>query len=770
MRRIFGFAFLIITATASAQSPAQRAWLDSATASAPQCNSGTGSLKRLCGGLAAVRRAAATGDASEASKSLLTFERAVLDDPTWPLAWYGLGLARVQAARAKLIAHEGALQPLGMSFEAGAGFALIRALTLDVSYLPAAEALALISIPREGASRLVERIAMLRKLRPRLTGTADYSAAQVELNGGDPDSATAFLHDALQRTDIDSGVVLLALARSRYAAKDPVDGRKMLIRGARDSASASRAAYAQELSWVATPTELREWDSLPSAARADWLTAFWNTRDVSDGHEDGARLIEHYRRFEYAMKNYTLQLPRTGKHQISRSSMAGDYIDLDAVVRDVGHDADTSAAEAGITEMAASKRFSGTGAGLAQFRSLTVVFDDRGVVYIRQGPPDQFARTVGGKAIEGWRYDRDGGTPLVLYFKEEDFDGQAGASTLTPEILSSYPQERDQLCQLEPGDCTFSADPRVTTLATGRDVASPRSGSPQSRLLAGAARTTSTARVAAAATRGKANIDTVTTTDRFARKFPHQVEPVVQLLSVRQAVEGTPRLLVVFAIPGDQLASLALAEAGGRTGYPVHFVVSAARHGDGRRFVMDTIRNFATPHPLKAGEFLSGMLELPIEPGDYTGSLLISQQDGRGAVARLGRITVIGSRQQLAISDVVLGVAGSKTHWNSGSSEVSLNPMNAFSSGGEAELYGQLSGMKSGQDYVLTFEVFRADDAVGKKPRLAISFPQTARDGLVEIQRSVGLKSLDPGRYRVKVAIAGAGESAFAMTVLTVVK
>ncbi|MES2305622.1 MAG: hypothetical protein V4558_08945 [Gemmatimonadota bacterium] len=766
MRPPLAIALLFITSAASAQSPAQRAWLDSATTSAQPCTTGTGSLKRLCSGLVAVQRAAATGNSGDASKAMAIFERAVLDDPTWPLAWYGLGLARVQAARAKLIAHEGALQPLGVSFEAGAGYALVRALTLDINYLPAAEALALISIPREGASRLAERVAMLRRVRPKLSGTGAYGAAQVELTGGDPDSATAFLRDALRRSDIDSGLVLLSLARARYAAKDPTEGRQLLIRGTRDSASASRAAYRQELKWVATPAEMVEWDSLLASARPEWLTGFWGTRDVSDGQQDGARLVEHYRRFEYAMKSYTLELPRTGKHRISRSSMAGDYIDLDAEVRSTEFATGDDPAAAAIADAQQLKRMYGGAGNLRQFKSSTIVFDDRGFVYIRQGPPDHFARTVGGQAIEGWSYERDGGTPLVLYFKEEDFDGQAGASALTPQILTSYPQERGQLCQLDPATCPFSADPRVTTLATYGG----RTPSPQRRMLAGAAGTTSNISVVAAATRGKASIDTATSTDRFARRFTRAVTPTVQILSVRQAVDGTPRMLLVFALPGEQLSSVALAEAGGRTGYAVHLVASAARHGDGRRFVMDTIRNFATPHPLKEGEFLSGMLELTIEPGDYTGSLLISQEDGRGAVARLGRVVVKGSKGGLAISDVVLGVAGSRTQWNSGSSLVPLNPMNAFRNGGEAELYGQLSGMKPGQDYVLTFEVFRADDAVGKKPRLAISFPQTARDGLVEIQRSVGLKSLDPGRYRVKVAIAGAGESAFAMTVLAVVK
>ncbi|MEO5800568.1 MAG: hypothetical protein ABIZ70_15120, partial [Gemmatimonadales bacterium] len=320
MRLLLVLLPVALATTLGAQSPAERVLLDSMIA-APgggSCSTGSPELKRLCTGFQQVGRAGQSGTAGDASRARDAFERAVEEKPKWPMAWYGLGLSRVQASRARMLAREGALQPLGTSFEAGAGYALVRALELDSSYTPAAEALAMISIPREGASRLTERIAMLRRLRATLSGRASFGAAQVELVGGDPQSAVKYLLDALQRHDIDSGTVLLSLSRAFHRADRPSEGLDALIRGSRDTTSAAQAAYHQELGLVASTNEMTEWDSLAVPARAEWLAAFWGTRDVKEARSEGDRLVEHYRRYEYAMKEYSLELPRTGRHKVAR--------------------------------------------------------------------------------------------------------------------------------------------------------------------------------------------------------------------------------------------------------------------------------------------------------------------------------------------------------------------------------------------------------------------------------------------------------------------
>ena len=92
----------------SAQAPADRPRIDSlfrhlgaATAAAPPLSyacPGDPSLQRLCDALIATRRAELLTDKGEATKARDLLERVVGERPQWPVAWYGLGVARLQVA------------------------------------------------------------------------------------------------------------------------------------------------------------------------------------------------------------------------------------------------------------------------------------------------------------------------------------------------------------------------------------------------------------------------------------------------------------------------------------------------------------------------------------------------------------------------------------------------------------------------------------------------------------------------------------------------
>ncbi|MBK7595985.1 MAG: hypothetical protein IPJ11_12245 [Gemmatimonadetes bacterium] len=128
-------------------------YLGAATASAPPSAfacPGDAALQRLCDALIATRRAELLNDKGEATKARDLLERVVGERPQWPVAWYGLGVARLQVARTGGLSRSGALHPIGVRNEAGAGYALVRALELDSTFVLAAEALAMASVPREG--------------------------------------------------------------------------------------------------------------------------------------------------------------------------------------------------------------------------------------------------------------------------------------------------------------------------------------------------------------------------------------------------------------------------------------------------------------------------------------------------------------------------------------------------------------------------------------------------------------------------------------------
>jgi hypothetical protein len=391
------------------------------------------------------------------------------------------------------------------------------------------------------------------------------------------------------------------------------------------------------------------------------------------------------------------------------------------------------------------------------------------VVYIRQGPPDATATTTRGIALELWVYDRP--DPLVLSFREVNFDGQIGASQLVPTLLSENPILRDQVCALKASLCSTNGDVRTPTLVTtiaGRPAVLPpitranlalqssgliatgadQTANEQDRLKSGAQLRLETEE-------GKAAIDIATTTDAYPRHFDHSLTPAVQIYGLDRASGGSPRLIATFAIPAGGLSWSSPPAAGGRAVYPVRLQLRAANRTSGEEFQLDTVRRFATAKPLGAGESIIGYLELPLRPGRYATSLSITQEDGRGAIANLGEVVVPGATRALAASDLVLGLEEGGVRWNSGAISVSFNPLNSYHSGAKAEAYYQLSGLQPGGKYQTQLVFFKVGDDPKRGPRLTISATEEATTSRMEVSRALVLKGLAAGSYRVVLTVRG---------------
>ena len=770
--------------------------------STARCVGRSGTLGRLCNGLIADRRIEFSKDRGDAARTRDLFERIVAEEPTWPVGWYGLGVARLQASRAGVLAHEGPLHPVGMSNEVGAGNALVHALELDSNFLAAAEVLAVVPIPREGGSRLGNRVQMLRRVKRLLPTFGRYSAGMVELEGGDPDSAAMFFKSALARRDVDSGVVLLQLARALHWSGKPAEGRGALLAGARDTATIGQTAYRKELEWVASPAELAEWDSLPVAKRSNWLASFWADRDVEEGHAEGERLVEHYRRVKYALNAYRLRLPQVGRQLAAGVAVAWDFYDEEQYVKGLSrqlpapntthdgsyHDLDAATGRntivANIALASGDVESIGHHNPFRSFRASQDILDDRGVVYIRQGKPDATAQTTQGESLMLWVYHRDG-NPLVLSFREVNFDGQVGASQLTPTLITANPILRDQLCHLDASICSSNAAPSPYSYADFGSLAGanlnttlPRTptqqlpGDPatQQRTVQNAAALASGAKLHRLRDEGLAAIDTATQTDRYRPPLARAMTPSVVMYGLDRAQAKGPLVIAAFAIPGEQLTPLPVNNANGRPVYPVRVRVLTARLSDGTRADLDTTRYFATAKPLAKGEYLTGLAELPVSPGRYSATLMLTQPDSGGSVAHLPALMVPGNARQLTVSDLVLGREGSGVHWNSGATVVPLNPLNVYSRDGGAEVYFQLSGLEPGSSYETRFDFFRSDDDVKHAPRLTISSTQLSGSQWTEMQRTLGLRNLDVGRYRVQLTVRSNGKTAMSTAWVTIVK
>ena len=681
VRRALDSVFTTLGATDSARIPDDR-----------MCVGIGGRGRGLCDSFVKLRLAELNPTPANALRADQAFRAVLFSEDRWAYAWYGLGLARIVLARAGNVAREGPLQPPGVTNEAAASHAFVRSLELDSTFLLAAEALAMAPVPREGASQMEKRVAALRDVRRRqipLSPMAWAMMGVVERVAGSVDSAAAVLRYALT-VGADSGFTGYELARALYRGGRAPEGRDAFVaatRHARSPLGSSR--FDRTVKLVGAPDEVAAWDSVAATAdRAEaWFGAFWDRRDVRDGRAVGETLTEHFRRIEDAWRRFRIDIPRTGRHKDALSNATRDPTGGESDGFSDGNLAP------GLDATAVTDYYVDTYRISTPFRTFTLPddqLDDRGVIFIRHGDPAARATTVTDPELELWRYDLPSG-PRYFAFREVQFDGTTGAGVLTPQVATA--SNRQQLCAVDERLCYVTKGRETIQAANMRDE-------------------------------GLQSIRVGTTTDAHRRTFTEAITPVVQVYGLDRASGGAPRLVGAFALPADKLTFTTPPEAGGRAVYSVRIQLMALGAGTART-ELDTVRHFATARPLGKGDYLTGVVELPASSGPHNASFVITQADGRGAVASIGTV-VVPKVSGFVLSDLVLGREGSGAKWNSGETAVPLNPLNAYVERESAELYYQLSGRTPGATYTTRLDFLKAGEE-DKPPKLSVAFREDAR-------------------------------------------
>jgi hypothetical protein len=755
------------------------------------CGDTASAKVRLCQGLIMTRLAELTTDKVAAIRARDLLEGVVAEQPTWPSAWYGLGVARIQAARAGVSPREGPLQPKDVPNSTGAESALIRALEVDSTFVLAAEALALASIRTDSSSRLTDRAMTLRWARKLLPPAGLYGEALVEREAHHPDVAVEVWRLLLQKGGVARGLVELQLARDLYGFGKPAEGREHLLAGASDTAELSRRAYRDQLDLVASWAELAQWDSTPAPQRSAWLRDFWALRDVRAGQPDNARLIEHYVRLDNVFVEFRYTYPSTER------LLAADIRKRPcSSMRCAEHSEITTVLDYYVDDVAASL---GSKRPFREFTSTQDRLDDRGLVYIRQGMPLAAMRTTDGPGYELWKYER-AGTPFYLSFSPHllpkhglntdipwdikqvlalgDIAGEPPApAMLIPTIAGRAPIRlygdfcalKHSLCYWYGDSATWSADPMINCAAEGGrfryDIETVALQYPGGRIPGGPF---------AIGPREREEgfwIDSVATNfDAYPLTFNRLLSPAIELHALDRATGGSPRLVIAFAIPAPQLPRDSLTVNRHTVSHVVHLQVAAYRRSDGKRIDLDTTGTFGPARALVRDEYLAGVVEMPVPPGEYTTSIVFTQDDSSGAVVHRDGVVVPGFDNTLRVSDVVLSRAGGDIQWNSGATTVALNPLTTYTKGTDADLYFQLSGMTRGKKYESSFQFTRIDEDSARSQPFTIAFTQAATGDRAEVIHNLGLKTLEVGKYRITVVVRGEGNEARATGCLTIVK
>ncbi len=630
------------------------------------------------------------------------FEWATELRPDWPHPWFGLGHAELALGEHAVIAIENIRQQLGKDYLSKAARAFARATEADPAFAQATIDLATTALGQRIRPRLDVALEAVRLAVASPAGRnaeVQLARGRVEREVGEVDSALAGFQ-AFLAVGGDSGIGRLELARTLYLARRPA-ARTAYLDGARAARSPDAvAAYRTDLSWIATPPELAAFDSLADGdARRTWLAQFWERRDFETARDDGERLTEHYRRWFYARRNFFL----VSRHR---------HYDITEVYR-------TDQRE----------------------------FDDRGVVYLRHGEPDQRASYVG-VGVEpnlSWRYlRRPPEGDLVFHFvAREDVQDYKLIESLA-DVLGFGTAVRAQ----------GVSDPRVAELYGTRADFGPAyrriadgMGAP-GPVLADERRA------------GRRAIALGTRTDSYDRSFAAPLAVVAADFVV--GPDGADRgqvMHVVFAVPAGRLAPTAGAEG---TRYPLHFRLVVADSAGRPVSQLDTLRVFTAREPLRGGSYLVGRLALAVPAGALRYRMLVSTPDGTAGdlIARDSLAVPRLDGERFTASDLVMGREGSGLLWVRARDTVLLNPLDRVPEGSVAELYYEVYGLTRGAPYHTVVRLEREGGRSffnrlfgGGRAPVLVEFDAAADGPVTRVHRGVGLRDTARGTYRLSITV-----------------
>ena len=670
-----------------------------ATARARLDASGHDAVLRTTLGWALLR----TGEVSDSSELILAsadrFYEAAESEPLWPYPWYGLGMAKSELAARRVPIRFPPHQPVGASWLEAAAIAFHRAAQADPTYVPAATALGHVVLEDHFAPQL---LLALRQLRPVLDSTQR-----------DPDpflvlGRLAFRLDSFATAHAgfqgylarggDSAIGQFEDSRALFALHRPEVAESEYYAGAGISSRRTDSVYRADLAWIADTGELRTYDTLTTAgSRVAWLHQFWDRRDDAASQRRGARLAEHNRRWRYAVRNF----PFFGRFKARVATRA--------------------------------------------FMSTQRDFDDRGVIYLRQGEPDErVSDLLAATAFQGvspipnesWLYFRADGN-LEFHFGAVDPGGWALLGGLS-EIDAGAHDIYESRIDFGPAymELAMLAAMDAGRRAVGHGGLESLAQNPMFTVLL--------ARDSAVTRR---SIVIGTTTDAFPLHYPEPLASIIQTYGASSPVSGQAALLVEYALPDlRRVPTRTLPDSS--VVYALRLRVQAADSAGHLALNTDSVRLIHAHRPLAKGQTLIGFSLLDVPPDEYRVKVMISDtSDSIGAAWAVAGIPAPAlDGPALTLSDPILGREGSGLSWARPDGTIPLNPLNEYPKGVTATLSYEVGGLTPGVDYSTRIAV-RKFGADSTHNLIAIDFPNVATTSRALLIRALGLGNLSPGRY-----------------------
>ncbi len=633
------------------------------------------------------------------------FQWAIDLQPSWPYAWYGMGLAEYGVGDSQVSFVTGLKTMLGKDALTRSAIAFAKSAEVDPGFARGLVDLANTALRQRVNIKLGVALDALRRAGQTSAGSDPevlLARGRVEREVGDGDSALAAFNSYLQYGP-NRSLGLLEVARTHFLL-GRFDGVGAYYEGAASDDSVTVAGYRADLATISTDSVLREFDGQRGARRAAYLKRFWTQRDRVELRAAGERLREHYRRMFYARKNF--QLTSNNRH-------------YDIVER---------------------------------YRSGSRDFDDRGVIYIRHGEPSSRASYAapGLEPNESWRYSRADGDLLFHFIAREDVQDFKLVESLF-DVLGFGNAVRLQ----------GQANTAATNAVAEQLMLSREQLSPIYRRLHGAGHM-STGRYQSQERRaGQESIALGTTTDSYELRFPVELKAQSEVLAVG-VDSGKPQVQITYAIAGSSLEPVTVTRG---SLYTVRLRFVATDQKGQVVSSLDTTRHFVAPEPVPSQEHLVGRVNTSVPAGALQYRLAIQQGEAAGITlpkdsVRVGPVTPAA----LSLSDLVLGSRSANLAWRRTPSDTVLfNPLRTYRRSEEMELYYEIDGLRP-KPYTVELSVKKKGSGGGLFRKIfggggaaiRLKFQEQATTPRVNTHRTLRLDRLKPGQYVLEVLVTDA--------------
>jgi tetratricopeptide (TPR) repeat protein len=647
------------------------------------------------------------GDGWSYGRAADDFSNAAEAEPDWVFSWYARGVA----LRAQADWHAANAMNLGKrvgfgSLEAAVA-AFAEALRRDPTYLPAVQALYDAAIALRDTTRMATVV--LPALRSALAAGATEPAVYLALTRterlmGDPDAAVSAAREYLERGGAPpSG--LRELAWSAFLAGDPA-GDSAYYAGSEYDDSLGVAAYREDLALIADDSVLARFDRVSGAERTSFLRQFWTDKDRESLRGEGERLREHYRRMSYAERHYGLEVNR--RHY---SILSGQ------------HSAD-------------------------MYRSGSMRFDDRGIVYIRYGDPSDRVLTItfGIRPNETWTYRRADGDFLLHFAANEggdihdlrlvpsvtDIEGVDPTNAGNPATLFAF-QDR---CRIYPSYCKYlNWGPlgRQKILRTEREIV-------------------------------HASVTWAVSTDGHELRFARPLAVTAKAFAVGR-VRDRQLVHIAYQVALDRPDSMPESMA---FRVPLRIRVNLADSLGHSAGWADTTTTILLPGGGGTNQVVEavGRVVVAVPAGRWRYQMAVSYDDSTGRVLPTDTV-VVGQFDggSLAVSDLVLSRGGKGALWVPGPSDSAwFNPRITWRRRDTLAVYHEIYGLEPGTEYREELVLRR-----GRKAELTLGWSGVAAGGATRVVRALSLERVKPGKYVMEFVVRHPdGRSAMTRQVLII--